>query len=44
MLTEESNWQVCLQNPLNMFDLKCCAVKLELLLGNNEVNCAIFPV
>jgi hypothetical protein len=30
---EENNWKTCLQNPLNMFDLKFCAVKLELPLG-----------
>jgi len=44
MLTEENNWQTCLQNPLNIFDLKYCALKLKLLLVSNEVTCVIFVV
>jgi len=41
VLTEENNWKTCLQNPLNMFDLKYYAVKLELSLGSNEVTCSL---
>ena len=41
MLTEENNWQTSVQTPLNMFDLKYCAVKLELPLGSNEVTCTM---
>jgi hypothetical protein len=44
MLMEENSWPTCLQNPLNKFDLKHCAVKLELLLGSNEVTCVMFIV
>jgi len=41
-LTEENNCQTCLQNPLNMFDLKYCAMKLELSLGSNEEQCLLY--
>jgi hypothetical protein len=41
---EENSWQTCLQNPLNVFNLKHCAVKLELPPGSNEVACAMFTV
>jgi len=44
MLMEENSWQTCLQNPLNTFDLKHCAVKLESPLGSNEVTCAMYIV
>jgi len=44
MLTEENNWQICLQTPLNMLDLQYCAVKLELPVGRNEVTCAMSVV
>jgi len=37
-------WQTCLQNPFHMFDLKYCAVEFELLLGSNEVTCAMSVV
>jgi len=37
MLTEENKWQTCLQNPVNMFDLRYCALKLEFAVGSNEV-------
>ena len=41
-LTEENNCQTCLQNALNMFDLKYCAMKLELSLGSNEEQCLLY--
>jgi len=41
MLMEENNQQACSQNPLNVADLKYCAVKSELLLRSNEVICAM---
>jgi hypothetical protein len=44
MLMEENSWQTCLQTPLNIFDLKHCAMKLELHLGSNEVTCAMYIV
>ena len=44
MLTDENYWQTCSQNPLNVVDLKYCAVKSELLLRSNEVICAMCVV
>jgi hypothetical protein len=44
MLTEENNWQTCLQNTLNMFDLKYCTAKVELPLESNGVTYAMSVV
>jgi len=41
-LAEENNCLTCLQNPLNVFDLKYCAMKLEISLGSNEVQCLLY--
>ena len=41
-LTEENKCQPCLQNPLNVFNLKYCAMKLEISLGSNEVQCLLY--
>jgi hypothetical protein len=41
-LTEENNCPACLQNPLNMFNLKYCAMKLEISLGSDEVQCLLY--
>jgi len=43
-LMEGNNWQAYLQNPLNVFDLKYCAVKSGSPLGSNEVTCAMSVV
>jgi len=39
-----NNWHTCLRNPLNLFDLKYCTLKLLSLLGSNEVTCAMSVV
>jgi hypothetical protein len=41
MLMGENNWRTCLQNPLNVVDLKFCAMELGLLPGNYKVICAM---
>jgi len=41
-LTEEKNCQTCLQNPLYVFNLKYCVMKLELSLGSNEQQCLLY--
>jgi len=41
-LTEEKNCQTCLQNTLNMFDFKYCAMKLKISLGISEVQCLLY--
>ena len=41
-LTGENNCHTRLQNPLNLFDLKYCVMKLKLSLGSNEEQCLLY--